>query len=148
MGGVRGCSRSRHPIGHAFGLAEPVPISDYVFSPYRYPDILKEHGCVASLNVPVRTESKLLGVLEVDHVAARPFSSDDVAFPTGLGNTIGQAIELRRALETMQRALDEKVLLMLEMNQAEIVFDAVVAARLSLQGKRFRVSSGLSSPSA
>jgi two-component system, sensor histidine kinase PdtaS len=125
------------PIGHAFGLAEPVPVSDYSASHYRYPDILKEHGCIASLNVPVRTENKLFGVLEVDHVEARPFSADDVAFLTGLGNTIGQAIELRRALEAMQRTLDEKVLLMREMNHRIKNNLGLVAAMLSLQGKRF-----------
>ena len=34
----------------------------------------KEHGCVASLNVPLRTDCGNLGVLEVDHTAPRGFS--------------------------------------------------------------------------
>ena len=126
------------PIGHAFALAEPVPISDYKAEAiFHHPEILKEHGCVASLNVPVRSENKVFGVLEVDHIASRPFSPDDVAFLTGLGNTIGQAIELGRALERMQGALDEKVLLMREMNHRIKNYLGLVAAMLSLQGRRF-----------
>ena len=64
------------PIGHAFALSEPVPIPDYSSEKvYRYPAILKDHGCVASLNVPLRTDSGNFGVLEVDHTSARPFSA-------------------------------------------------------------------------
>jgi two-component sensor histidine kinase len=126
------------PIGHAFGLADPVPIADYTTeSVYRYPALLKEHGCVASLNVPVRTDGRVFGVLEVDHITARPFSADDIAFLTGLGNTIGQAIELRRALVAMGKALDEKQLLIREMNHRIKNNLSLVAAMLSLQGKRF-----------
>jgi hypothetical protein len=39
---------------------------------FRYPVILKEHGWMASLNVPLRTDSGNFGVLEVDHTCARP----------------------------------------------------------------------------
>jgi GAF domain-containing protein len=62
------------PIGHAFGLSEPVPIADYTTEQvYRYPPILEDHGCVASLNVPVRTDSGMFGVLEIDHTSTRSF---------------------------------------------------------------------------
>ena len=130
------------PIGHAFGLADPVPVADYNReSVYRYPEILKEHGCVSSLNVPVRTDGKLFGVLEVDHISVRTYSPDDISFLTGLGNTIGQAIELRRALLAMEKALDEKQLLVREMNHRIKNNLSLVAAMLSLQGKRFADSS-------
>ena len=60
------------PIGHAFTLSEPVPISDYSSERvFRYPSILKDHGCVASLNVPLRTDRGNFGVLEVDHISSR-----------------------------------------------------------------------------
>ena len=128
------------PVGHGFSLAEPVPISDYrTDDHYGYPDILKGHGCVASLNVPVRAESRLFGVLEVDHIAPRAFSPDDVAFLTGLGNTIGQAIELRRALVTLQGTLDEKVLLMSEMNHRIKNNLSLVAAMLLRKASVFQM---------
>lgn len=126
------------PIGHAFGLSEPVPITDYATDKtYQYPEILREHGCVASLNVPVRTDSGVFGVLEVDHTSTRAFSGDDVYFLTGLGNTIAQAIELRRALTAMEKAVEEKQLLVREMNHRIKNNLSLVAAMLSLQARRF-----------
>jgi two-component system, sensor histidine kinase PdtaS len=125
------------PIGHAFVLSEPVAVSDYsrqVTSDY--PMILKEHGCVASLNVPLRTESSMFGVLEVDHVSARPFSDDDVNFLTGLGNTIARAVELQRALQAAEAAVDQKQLLIREMNHRIKNNLSLVSAILQLQSRQ------------
>ena len=125
------------PIGHAFALSEPVPISDYSGEKvYRYPAILKEHGCVASLNVPLRTDRGNFGVLEVDHTSPRSFSADDVHFLTGLGNTVARAVELRRALHAMETALDEKQFLIREMNHRIKNNLSIVGAMLSLQARR------------
>ncbi len=125
------------PIGHAFVLAEPVPVSDYCHeAAYPYPKILEEHGCVSSLNVPVRTEGGNFGVLEVDYTEPRPFSADDINFLTGLGNTIAQAIELRRALQSMETAVDEKQLLVREMSHRIKNNLSLIAATLSLQSRR------------
>lgn len=105
------------PIGQAFALSLPVPIPDYAAAAlYRYPTILKDHGCVASLNVPVWTDRGNFGVLELDQTSARAFTDDDVHFLTGLGNTMARAVELRRVLNAMETALDEKQLLVREMN--------------------------------
>ena len=126
------------PIGHAFGLSEPVPITDYTADHmFHYPSILKDHGCVASLNVPVRTDSGVFGVLEVDHISARTFSAEDIYFLTALGNTIAQAIELRRALSAMEKAVEEKQLLVREMNHRIKNNLSLVAAMLALQARRF-----------
>src|SRR5262245_39078276 len=58
------------PIGYAFALGEPVAISDYTKeSRFRYPVILKDHACVASINVPPEPALATFGVLEVDAVA-------------------------------------------------------------------------------
>jgi two-component system, sensor histidine kinase PdtaS len=125
------------PIGHAFVLAEPVPVSDYCHeAAYPYPKILEEHGCVSSLNVPLRTQDGNFGVLEVDHTEPRPFSADDIHFLTGLGNTIARAIELRRALLGMETVVDEKQLLVREMNHRIKNNLSLVAATLSLQSRR------------
>jgi GAF domain-containing protein len=63
------------PIGHALVLSEPVAITDYPNEKiYRYPSILKDHGCVCSVNVPLRTDQGNFGVLEVDHTSSRAFS--------------------------------------------------------------------------
>jgi two-component sensor histidine kinase len=126
------------PIGHAFAFSEPVGIADYSSEKgYLYPEILKEHGCIASLNVPLRTDRGNFGVLEVDHTSARGFSPDDTHFLTGLGNTVARAVELRRALHAMQTALDEKQLLIREMNHRIKNNLTLVGAMLSLQARRF-----------
>ena len=125
------------PIGHAFAFSEPVPISDYdAEKTYHYPSILKDHGCVSSLNVPLRTDRGNFGVLEVDDTSVRSFSPDDIAFLTGLGNTVAQAVELRRALLAMEVALEEKQLLIREMNHRIKNNLSLVGAILSLQARR------------
>ena len=118
-----------------------MPISDYRSEKaYRYPDILKEHGCVSSLNVPLRTDRGNFGVLEIDDTSSRSFSRDDVHFLSGLGNTIARAVEIRRAMQAIEKALDEKQLLLREMNHRIKNNLSLVAAILSLQAGRFSES--------
>jgi two-component sensor histidine kinase len=125
------------PIGYAFSLSEPVPISDYNSEEVHcLPTILKEHGCVASLNVPLRTDRGNFGVLEVDNTSPCTFSADDVNFLTGLGNTVARAVELRRAMNAMEAAFKEKELLIREMNHRIKNNLSLVAAMLSLQARR------------
>jgi two-component sensor histidine kinase len=125
------------PIGYAYAFSEPVAISDYAAEKkFSYPSILKEHGCVSSINVPVRTDAGSFGVLEVDHTGARTFSKDDIYFLSGLGNTIAKAIELRRAVLAMEAALEEKQLFVREMNHRIKNNLGLVSAILSLQGRR------------
>jgi len=125
------------PIGHAFVLSEPVIISDYrEETAHSYPEILREHGCVSSVNVPLRTDAGNFGVLEVDDTQPRTFSSDDIHFLTGLGNTIAKAVELQRALSATEAALDQKQLLLREMNHRIKNNLSLVAAILRLQARR------------
>jgi two-component sensor histidine kinase len=125
------------PIGYAFSLSEPVPISDYNSEKVHcHPTILKEHGCVASLNVPLRTDRGNFGVLEGDNTSTCTFSADDINFLTGLGNTVARAVELRRAMNAMEAAFKEKELLIREMNHRIKNNLSLVAAMLSLQARR------------
>jgi two-component sensor histidine kinase len=125
------------PIGYAFALSEPVPISDYNSEKVHcHPTILKQHGCVASLNVPLRTDRGNFGVLEVDNTSTCTFSADDINFLTGLGNTVARAVELRRAMNAMEAAFKEKELLIREMNHRIKNNLSLVAAMLSLQARR------------
>jgi two-component sensor histidine kinase len=125
------------PIGYAFSLSEPVPISDYKSEKvHSHPTILKEHGCVASLNVPLRTERGNFGVLEVGNTSPCTFTADDINFLTGLGNTVARAVELSRAMNAMEAAFKEKELLIREMNHRIKNNLSLVAAMLSLQARR------------
>jgi two-component sensor histidine kinase len=125
------------PIGYAYAFSEPVGVPDYpAETRWRYPTLLKEHGCVSSLNVPVRTDAGAFGILEVDHTAPRAFTPDDIAFLSGLGNTIAKAIELRRAVQSLEQALAEKQLLIREMNHRIKNNLALVSAILALHGRQ------------
>jgi two-component sensor histidine kinase len=126
------------PIGHALALSQPVAVEDYNSQDrYEFPLILKDHGCISSVNVPVRTDSGSFGVLEIDHTSPRTFSADDITFLTGLGNTIAQAVELKRALQGMTAAVDGKQLLVQEMNHRIKNNLSLVGAMLALQARRF-----------
>lgn len=127
------------PIGYAYAFAEPVPVSNYNSQTrFRYPEILRVHGCVSSVNVPVRTDSAVFGVLEVDDARTREFSSDHIFFLAGLANTVAAAIELRRAVEQKERAVILKDLLMQEMQHRIKNNLALVASMLAIQGRRFK----------
>jgi two-component sensor histidine kinase len=131
------------PIGCAFSFSEPVSITDYNSDKrYRYPSILTEHDCVASLNVPLRTDLGNFGVLEVDNTSPCQFSKDDINFLTGLGNTVARAVELRRALNGMEAAVKEKELLIREMNHRIKNNLSLVAAMMSVQARRMPESGG------
>jgi len=131
------------PIGYAFSFSEPVPITDYNSeNRYHFPSILTEHGCVASLNVPLRTDMGNFGVLEVHNTSPCQFSKDDVNFLTGLGNTVARAVELRRAMNAMAAAVNEKELLIREMNHRIKNNLSLVAAMMSVQARRMPESGG------
>lgn len=125
------------PIGRAFSLSEPVPVSDYTQNPqYRYPALLREHHCVSSVNVPVRTDDGIFGILEVDDISPRDFTADDIYFLTGLGNTLAHAIDLRRSLDALNRALEEKQMFAREMNHRIKNNLSLVSSVLSLHSRR------------
>ena len=126
------------PIGSAYALAEPSVVEDYrEETRFRYPQILVAHGCVSSVNVAIRTESSVFGVLEVDDVAPRKYTIGDINFLAGLGNTIAAAVELNRTLSEKNQAISENELLMHEMNHRIKNNLALVASLLSLQSRTF-----------
>ena len=126
----------RTPLGYAFSLFDPVAVEDYrQQSKWQFPALLREHGCVASLNVPLRSDAGVVGVLEVDHIEPKTFSADDVSFLTGLASVVGQSIQLRRALAEAERGLEEKNLLLREMNHRIKNNLSLVSSMLSLEAR-------------
>jgi two-component sensor histidine kinase len=78
----------------------------------------------------------MFGVLEVDDLGPRSFSEDDVHFLTGLGNTIARAVELQRALQAAEAAVDQKQLLIREMNHRIKNNLSLVSVTLQLQARQ------------
>lgn len=79
------------PAGRAFQTAAPVTIENIheTGGEYRMPEVLREHGIVALVNVPIMINGQTWGVLEVD--SARPHSFDkwDIGFLTIVANVMG-----------------------------------------------------------
>lgn len=87
------------PPGRALQTGAAVVIEDLPNSPeYRYSPLLREHGIVSVVNVPVQVEGRTWGVLEVDEDRPRSFDDGDVGFLTTVATVLGMAL-LRRETE-------------------------------------------------
>ncbi len=71
----------------------PVVVEDIANDPeFRYPDVLREHGIVSVLNVPVFVDGTHWGVLEVDTVEKTAFSEFDIHSLAIFANILGAAL--------------------------------------------------------
>ena len=90
------------PPGRCLQTAMPVAIEDLPgSSEFRHSDLLREHGIVSLLNVPVRVDSRIWGIFEVDSEVPRRFDHADVGFLTTFANLLGmglQRLEMERSL--------------------------------------------------
>ena len=95
---------SASPPGRSIQTAAPVIIEDLPNDPeFRASPVLRDHGIVSVLNVPVMIDSRTWGVLEVDSAEPRSFDQADVTFLTTAANILGIAL-LRH--ETERKAAD------------------------------------------
>ncbi len=84
------------PPGRALATREPVVVSDLNQPGGLHSSrLLRDHGVVAALNVPIGAESTPWGVLEVDGGEPRDFHEIDMLFVQGFAHLLGAAI--RRA---------------------------------------------------
>ena len=110
---------SASPPGRWIQTAAPVMIEDLPNDPeFRISPLLRDHGIVSLLNVPVMIDGRNWGVLEVDLTEPRSFDESDVTFLTTFANVLGLAL-LRH--ETERRALDAAAEHAREKSFAEIV---------------------------
>jgi two-component sensor histidine kinase len=90
------------PPGRSLQTAMPVAIEDLPNSTeYRVSPLLRDHGIVSLLNVPVRVDGRVWGVFEVDSDVPRRFDDADVGFLTTFANMLGiglQRLEMERSL--------------------------------------------------
>jgi two-component sensor histidine kinase len=89
----------------SLGLA-PVIIEDLPNSTeFRLSGVLRDHGIVSVLNVPVRVDGRVWGVLEVDAETPRHFDEADVGFLTTLANMLGMALQRIEAEQSLMDSL-------------------------------------------
>ncbi|MBL6081847.1 GAF domain-containing protein [Belnapia sp. T18] len=99
------------PPGRALQVRQAVVIDDVPNDPdFRYAPVLRKHGIVSALNVPVVIDGSVWGVLEVDSETPRHFGADDTQFLSGLANVLGLALHGRFGLAQVAEAAAEATL--------------------------------------
>jgi two-component sensor histidine kinase len=98
-------SGMRSPCGRAFLTAQPIHVEDISRDPTMdWSPLLREHGLHSVVNVPIRFESSMFGVLEIDDPQPKEFSQNTVNFLMGFASILGAAIR-RNELENQQDTL-------------------------------------------
>ncbi|HUR61995.1 MAG TPA: ATP-binding protein [Candidatus Thermoplasmatota archaeon] len=69
--------------------------------------VLRQHGCVAGLSTPVRSRSRLFGILGAHSRRPRQFTPEDETFLEAVAHMLAGALELRAAEQELQRSRDE-----------------------------------------
>ena len=94
--------------GRSMQTAQPVIVEDLPNDPeFRYADVLREHGIVSVLNVPISVAGEQWGVLEVDTTQRTVFEAFDVHSLSIFANILGLALAHRRSeAAALQAATD------------------------------------------
>jgi two-component sensor histidine kinase len=111
----------RSPPGRSVETDAPVTIDDLPNDrEYDYSDLLRDHGIVSVINVPIPVEGAVWGVLEVDSTGRREFDDDDADFLYGFARIIGRTVENRRRQEEAQALHRE---LSIELRERDVLFN-------------------------
>jgi signal transduction histidine kinase len=121
------------PPGRAFRTGQPVFIEDIrETSEFEYSELLRAHGVVALVNVPIKTDNFTFGVLEVDGDAPRRFSADDRNFLLGFANLVAAAVERKRHDVDLSAATEERERLLADLHRARDAAEAASASKSQL----------------
>jgi two-component sensor histidine kinase len=111
----------RSPPGRAVETNAPVTIDDLPHDPgYDYSALLRDHGIVSVVNVPIPAGDQVWGVLEVDSTGRREFDEDDADFLCGFARIIGRTIENRGREEEAQALRRD---LSIEIRERDVLFN-------------------------
>jgi len=79
--------------GRSMQTGAPVAVEDIANDPeFRYADVLREHGIVSVLNVPILIDGKHWGVLEVDTIEKKVFAEFEVHSLSIFANIFGVSL--------------------------------------------------------
>ncbi len=102
-----GADRHSSP-GRSLQTGAPVTCEDIRSDPeFRYSDVLREHGIVSVLNVPVFVDGSHWGVLEVDTVEKTVFAEFEMHSLSVFANIIGLFLGLRASRADVLKAATE-----------------------------------------
>jgi len=109
------------PPGRSIQTGAAVAVEDFANdTEFRVSPLLREHGIVALLNVPIMIDGQSWGVLEVDAKKPRAFDEGDIGFLTAFANVMGTALARHEAQQQVLRSAQEHT-------KAEAVWNALVA---------------------
>ncbi|MFL5333156.1 MAG: sensor histidine kinase [Geminicoccaceae bacterium] len=103
------------PAGFALHTGKPV-ISNHLENEERFrtPELLVENGIRRAMNVILQGDQKPYGVLEVDSRDEGEFEEHDIAFLQGAANLLGMAIERQRIESNLKAAVEQRDVLLQE----------------------------------
>ena len=92
--------------GRSMQTGAPVAVEDIANDPeFRYTEVLREHGIVSVLNVPIFVDGRHWGVLEVDTVEKTIFAEFEVHSLSIFANILGVSIAKDAAQKTAAEAV-------------------------------------------
>lgn len=104
------------PAGYALQTSRPVISNELLTEErFRVPRLLKEHGVQSAVNVIIRNQANVFGVLEADNRDARTFTKEDVRFLQGYANILSFAIEQHRLVGQNNDLLAKQEILLREL---------------------------------
>lgn len=96
------------PAGYTALLREPVIVADMNQEKrFHVPPLLRAHGVVSGVTVPIHAKEQLLGVLGVYSARRQPFTRDDIYCLQAIAHVLGAAIYRLRIEDALRRARDE-----------------------------------------
>lgn len=100
-----------------FAMQTEKPVISYLSNEKRFeiPELLREHGVLSMVNVVIRGDFGPWGVLEVDSREIHDFDEDDISFLQNYANLLASAVERLNAHQKLTRSLDERGMLMHEL---------------------------------
>ena len=103
--------------GFALRTGKPV-ISNHLDNEERFrtPELLVENGIRRAMNVILQGDRSPYGVLEVDSRVEGEFEEHDIAFLQGAANLLGMAIERQRIEGSLRAAVEERDVLLQEID--------------------------------
>jgi two-component sensor histidine kinase len=125
------------PAGHALKTGQPV-LSTRLAEENRFktPELLREHGIETAMNVIVRGESDVFGVLEADSRRAGVFDAEDIAFMQAAANLLGLALERGVREQKLKEAVAARETLLREADHRIKNSLQLVASLLTMQRSR------------
>ena len=122
------------PAGFALKTGKPV-ISNHLENEERFrtPELLVEHGIRRAMNVILQGDGSAYGVLEVDSRDEGEFGEHDIAFLQGAANLLGMAIERQRIEGSLRSAVEQREILLQELDHRVSNSLQLVMSMLHLQ---------------